>query len=327
MIIAIAGTNGAGKDEAARYLEGKGFSPFSLSDELRELARQRGQEPTREYLQQLGNEVRATFGDAHLTKLVLEHSEGKPHLVISSIRNLGELEPVRTTDGFKLLFIDAPVKLRYERAIARGRVGEGFSLEEFAALEEKELNAGAGKQNLAELREAADAVIDNDGSVEELHRKLGEAIGNLSERHRLSWDEYFMQIAHTVATRSTCDRKYVGAVLVRDRVILSTGYNGSISGTPHCDEVGHMIVGDPPNEHCVRTIHAEINAIAQAARNGVNISGATLYVTCSPCWECFKVLANSGIRRICYGEFYRDERVLEAAAQIGVEMVDLSGAL
>jgi dCMP deaminase len=88
-----------------------------------------------------------------------------------------------------------------------------------------------------------------------------------------------------------------------------------------------MIIGNPPNEHCVRTIHAEINAIAQAARNGVNINGATLYVNASPCWECFKVLANSGIKRICYGELYRDESVLEVAKQIGVEMDNLSSAL
>lgn len=321
MIIAIAGTNGAGKDEAARYLEGKGFAHFSLSAELREIARQRGHEPTREYLQELGNELRAAHGEAYLTKLVLSRAGGSPRLIISSVRNLGELEPVRTTDGFKLLFIDAPVELRFERAKGRGRVGEGLTLEEFTALEEKELHAGAGKQNLAELREAASRVIVNDGTIEQLHRKLDEAVGDLTQRRRLSWDEYFMQIARQVSTRSTCGRKRCGAVLVRDRVILSTGYNGSISGTPHCDDVGHMM----ENGHCVRTIHAEMNAIAQAARNGINISGATLYVTASPCWECFKVLANAGIRRICYGEFYRNEHVLEAAAQIGVEMVDLSG--
>jgi dCMP deaminase len=81
------------------------------------------------------------------------------------------------------------------------------------------------------------------------------------------------------------------------------------------------------NGHCVRTIHAEMNAIAQAARNGVNISGSTLYVTASPCWECFKVLANCGIKRVCFGEFYRNENVLQAADQIGVEMIDLSAGI
>jgi dCMP deaminase len=134
---------------------------------------------------------------------------------------------------------------------------------------------------------------------------------------RASWDEYFMSIAQVVATRSTCPRKYVGAVLVRNRTILSTGYNGSIRGMPHCADVGHMM----EDGHCVATIHAEANAIIQAARNGVMIDGATNYVTASPCWHCFKQLANAGIARIVYGEFYRDQRIFDVARQIGIELV------
>ena len=134
---------------------------------------------------------------------------------------------------------------------------------------------------------------------------------------RASWDEYFMSIAQVVATRSTCPRKYVGAVIVRNRTILSTGYNGSIRGMPHCSDVGHMM----EDGHCVATIHAEANSIIQAARNGVNIDGGTNYVTASPCWNCFKQLANAGIVRICYGEFYRDERIFEIAAKICIELV------
>ena len=111
-----------------------------------------------------------------------------------------------------------------------------------------------------------------------------------------------MDIARQVATRATCDRKHVGAVLVRDRTILSSSYNGSIRGMPHCDEVGHLM----ENGHCVATVHAEANAILQAARNGVRIDGATLYTTASPCWPCFKLVANAGCVRIVYGEFYRD---------------------
>ena len=128
-----------------------------------------------------------------------------------------------------------------------------------------------------------------------------------------------MNIARETATRSTCDRKHVGAVIVRDKTILSTGYNGSVRGMPHCDEVGHTI----ENDHCVATIHAEANAIIQAARNGVNINHAEMYTTASPCWSCFKLIANSGIRRIYYGEFYRDQRSLEMAARAGIDLVDL----
>jgi dCMP deaminase len=133
---------------------------------------------------------------------------------------------------------------------------------------------------------------------------------------RLPWDEYFMKIAEVVASRSTCDRKFVGAVVVRDKTILSTGYNGSIRGLPHCSEVGHMM----ENDHCVATIHAEANAIVQAARNGVMINGATMYVTASPCWTCFKIIANAGLTRICYGEFYRDTRIFDVAGKLGIEL-------
>jgi dCMP deaminase len=128
-----------------------------------------------------------------------------------------------------------------------------------------------------------------------------------------------MDIATQVATRATCDRKHVGAVIVRDRTILSTGYNGSIRGMPHCDEVGHMM----ENGHCVATVHAEANAILQAAKNGVRIDGATLYTTASPCWPCFKLIANAGCVRIVYGEFYRDPRIFEVAGQLKLELVSL----
>jgi len=136
-------------------------------------------------------------------------------------------------------------------------------------------------------------------------------------RPRAAWDEYFMSIAQVVATRSTCPRKYVGSVIVRNKTILSTGYNGSIRGMPHCSDVGHMM----EEGHCVATIHAEANAIIQAAKNGVLIDGGDCYVTASPCWSCFKQLANAGIKRICFGEFYRDNRIFEVAAKIGIELV------
>jgi len=136
---------------------------------------------------------------------------------------------------------------------------------------------------------------------------------------RVSWDRYFMNLALQAATRSTCPRKHVGAVIVRDKSILSTGYNGSIRGAPHCDEVGCLI----ENDHCVRTVHAEANAIVQAARNGVRLEGAGIYVTASPCFGCFKLIVNAGIRTIHYGEFYRDEKVLRFAGELGIRMVHL----
>lgn len=131
-----------------------------------------------------------------------------------------------------------------------------------------------------------------------------------------------MDIARVVATRATCDRKHVGAVLVRGRTILSTGYNGSIRGMPHCSEVGHMM----EDGHCVATLHAEANAILQAACNGTRIEGCDIYTTASPCWPCFKLIGNAGMKRVVFGEFYRDERIFEVAKTLGIELVGLDSA-
>ena len=134
---------------------------------------------------------------------------------------------------------------------------------------------------------------------------------------RVSWKTYFMNIAKEVATRSTCDRKHVGAVIVRDKTILSTGYNGSIKGLKHCGDIGHEMV----DGHCVRTTHAEANAIVQAAKNGVSINGSEIFVTASPCYNCFKLIANSGINKIYYDEFYRDDRIIKYASEANIELI------
>ena len=138
-------------------------------------------------------------------------------------------------------------------------------------------------------------------------------------KNRISWENYFMNIATEVATRSTCDRKHVGAVIVREKTILSTGYNGSIRGLPHCDEAGHEMV----DGHCVRTTHAEANAIVQAAKNGVEINLSEIYVTASPCYSCFKLIANAGIKTIYYKELYRDDRINDRAKEAGINLVNL----
>ncbi|MBU6281409.1 cytidine/deoxycytidylate deaminase family protein [bacterium] len=127
---------------------------------------------------------------------------------------------------------------------------------------------------------------------------------------RLSWDQYFLMITRQVAERSTCTRAKVGAVIVRDRSILATGYNGSPAGMPHCLDVGCLVYkSENPNgevvENCFRTIHAEINAIAQAARNGSAIRDATAYITHSPCIHCLKTLVNTGIRTIYFEKPYK----------------------
>lgn len=133
---------------------------------------------------------------------------------------------------------------------------------------------------------------------------------------RPSWDAYFMGITFAVAQRSTCDRAQVGATIVRDRRILTTGYNGAPRGLPHCSEAGHLLV----NGHCVRTLHAEQNAIIQAALHGISVAGGTIYVTHQPCLTCAKMMINAGIERVLYAGDYPDENAVAFLAEAGVAL-------
>lgn len=135
---------------------------------------------------------------------------------------------------------------------------------------------------------------------------------------RPSWHQYFMQVAKLASTRATCDRKSVGAVLVRDQRIIATGYNGSPPGLAHCDEVGHDLVTTNGRENCVRTIHAEMNALLQAAAYGTPVRGATIYTNTYPCWNCAKALLGAGVVEIIVDDDYNnDERVHAAVKAAG----------
>ena len=141
---------------------------------------------------------------------------------------------------------------------------------------------------------------------------------------RPSWDQYFMDITKLVATRSSCLRRQVGALLVKDRNILATGYNGVPTGISHCESTGCLRkrLGVPSGERheLCRGLHAEQNAIIQAAKHGTNIDGATLYCTTMPCIICTKMLINAGISSVIYGEGYADDLAREMIAESGISV-------
>ena len=144
---------------------------------------------------------------------------------------------------------------------------------------------------------------------------------------RPDWDQYFLEIAHVVKTRSTCIRRQVGAIIVKDYRIISTGYNGAASGAPHCDVAGCLreklgIRSGERHELCV-AIHAEQNAIVQAAKHGTPIDGATLYCTNQPCAICAKMLVNAGIRRIVFNGTYPDEFAEKILKEGNIEICEV----
>lgn len=149
----------------------------------------------------------------------------------------------------------------------------------------------------------------------------------MMQDRRPTWDSYFMQLAHVVSGRSTCLRRQVGAVIVKDNQILSTGYNGSPSGLQHCDKVGclRQILNIPSGERTeiCRAVHAEQNALVQAAKHGVAIMEADLYTTHQPCVLCTKLLINVGIKRVLYHYSYSDQLAADMAKEAGLELIQL----
>lgn len=132
-------------------------------------------------------------------------------------------------------------------------------------------------------------------------------------------DIRFMQVAEVISRDATCPRKHVGAVLVLNKEIISTGYNGSADGMPHCDDDGAGCMME--DGHCVRTIHAEANAILQAGVR--HTAGGTIYTTASPCWPCFNLIMRARLKRVVFHEFYRDQRIFEFASRAGIELLHL----
>ncbi len=141
----------------------------------------------------------------------------------------------------------------------------------------------------------------------------------MAKNKRPSWDEYFLKLAMLASERATCPRMHCGCVLVKDRFVLATGYNGSLPGQPHCEDDGCLIV----DNHCVRTNHAEINAVVQATRHGVNISESTAYITNMSCTTCAKALIASGIKRVVVFSDYHDTLAIQFYNDAGVEIVKM----
>ncbi len=142
---------------------------------------------------------------------------------------------------------------------------------------------------------------------------------------RATWQEYFMNIAKIVSERSTCDRAYVGCVLVNnDNRIVSTGYNGSISGNPQCDEIGHTM----RDGHCIATIHAEMNALLYCAKEGISVKNSVCYVTHFPCLNCTKALIQAGISKIYYETGYRiDEYAVKLLDRNNIEYIQIHSTI
>src|SRR5437773_2860580 len=309
MLIGLTGRNAAGKGEVARYLQKKSFYYYSLSDAIRDEIRSRGEEPTRDRLIIVGNELRQRYGANVLAERTLAKIEDDKHYVIDSIRNPAEVEAFRAAKHFKLIRVEAPQEVRFRRILARRRESDPKTLEEFIELEKREAEGDETSQNLVKVELMADHALMNDGPLERVYPQIDELLLRLlKEIQRPSWDQYFMNIAKVVASRSNCMKRKVAAIIVKDKRVVSTGYNGTPRGTRNCNEGGcprcnNLAVSGTALDECLCS-HGEENAIVQASYHGVSLKDAIIYTTFAPCLMCAKMIINSGIREVVYNMDY-----------------------
>lgn len=310
MIIGLTGTNASGKTTIVEYLVSKNFEYFSLSDILRDELFRSGLKPTRENLIRIGNEIRKKKGASVLADRIKTRLTAK-NTVIDSIRNISEVKSLRQLPNFFLIAVDAPEQVRYQRAISRKRIENMTSLDEFIEMENREKSLHTHHQNISACMEQADFKIYNANDINKLHKDIDKVINQIKKRIRPSWDEYFLKMAFLVAERSTCLRHHVGAIIIKDRHVLTTGYNGAARNIEDCLKLGCLrnqlnIPSGERHEIC-RAIHAEQNAIIQSGVHGANIEGGILYCTHSPCIICAKMIVNSGIKRVVTCGEYPDD--------------------
>jgi len=332
MILGISGLNASGKGEVVEFLRSRSFAAWSLSDILREELAARGGEESRERMIELGRELRREGGPAVLAERLLPRLQADQNCVVDSIRHPAEVQALRQVgNSFRLLWVEADEAERFRRIQARARPGDPQTLSELRRLEGRELASDdPAAQQLLAVHELADDVIQNEGTLDELHEQLQRLLRANLYFERPDWDDYFMNIARVVATRSNCVKRKVAAVITVDRRIIATGYNGTPRGVTNCNEGGcprcnSFAPGGTDLGECLCS-HAEENAIVQSAYHGVTVRAATVYTTFCPCLMCTKMIINAGIAEVVYSSGYPLSDVsLRLLGEAGVKVRRVGG--
>jgi dCMP deaminase len=328
MIIGLTGSMGCGKGEIVKILEKKGFKYVRLSSMVREEAKRRGLPETREMLQDVGNQMRAEGGVGVLAVKALEGISGDT--VIDGIRNPGEIEELKKGEGVHIVGVKVRREILVDRILGRGRDGDAAEREEIFMKLDREWGIGEPEdgQQVGKCMEMVDEMIVNEGSLDELEGTFLSYYNGLFPNPKTmsatealpSKDEYYMGLAASVARRATCLKVQIGAVIIRDDQVVATGYCGAPRGTKSSMEHGFCLrvkLGIPSGhryEMC-RSVHAEQNAIINAARSGTSLLGGDMYIygerredgremkvpdilDAFPCFICKKMLINCGLKRV-----------------------------
>ncbi|MBT4651231.1 AAA family ATPase [Candidatus Woesearchaeota archaeon] len=331
MIIGITGLYASGKDAVAEFLQKMNFYHVSFSDILREELKKKRKRITRDNLIKVGNELRTQYGSDFLSRLALEKVKDGENHVFTSIRNPSEVERLTEREDFILVTVVSPERTRLKRIIKRNRESDPKTLKELRKKESLENSTSPNGQQLENVGKMAKITLNNDSTLEKLEIKTKKLVEDWLfklQDNRPSWDDYFMSIAETVKQRSNCMCPKKGALIVRDRQILSTGYNGTPKGIDHCTDgscqrctsrqLGRVKSG-VYSEPCI-CAHSEENAIVQAAYNGTSTKDAIMYTTFTPCINCAKMVINAGIREVIVKVTYPDDLAIQLLKEANVKL-------
>lgn len=326
MVIGLTGLMGSGKGEAVNILKRLGFRHVILSSLIKEEAARRGAEETRDELVKIGNELRRDGGAGILAKLALEKVlAGGGDWVVDGIRNPAEIRELRKEPTVKIIGLSAKREILVERILSRSRTGDAITCKDILKKLQREKGKGEPKegQQVGKCLKMADKIIKNEGNLKKLEEMLMEYYNSVRSMKRIdmkrpSKDEYYLDLAKTVCRRATCLKVEIGAVIIKDDQVVATGYCGAPRGTKSSLEHGFCLrtkLGIPSGyryEMC-RSVHAEQNAIINAARAGVSLLGGDMYIygkrrnadgtdagplDAFPCFICKKMLINCGLKRV-----------------------------
>jgi len=325
-IIGLAGPMGSGKGELVKILQNEGFEHITLSSMVREEARRLGLSEERAVLQDVGNSLRLEGGAGVLARRAMEkiQSSMHPKWVVDGIRNPAEIDEFKKNDGFYLVGVNANRDLLMRRILSRSREGDEVAPDAVYRKIEREWGVGEPPegQQLGLCMGRVDYMIVNESSLVELQQNFLNYFGQI-RRGRLgasdprpSKDEYYLDLAKSVCRRSTCTKVEIGAVIIRDDQVVATGYCGAPRGTRDSLEHGFCLrkkLGIPSGQRyeMCRSVHAEQNAIINAARSGTSLLGGDMYIygkvhddnevqpiDAFPCFICKKMLLNCGLKRV-----------------------------
>ena len=328
MIIGLTGSLASGKGVVANFLKEKGFVYLSLSDELREIAKEQKVEINRENLQNLGNSMREKNGSGFLAELVVKKILNQEYkkAVVDGIRNPREIEVLRRIKDFFLVAVDAPREIRFQRMLERNRESDPKLWDDFVLVDNRDKGIGELEtgQGVADCIKLSDFTLINSGELEEIKDKVKNLYEEIERKTpRPTWDEYFMSMAYLVASRSKDKSTHVGAVIVGpNNEIKSTGYNSFPRGLN--DDIPER--QEKPEKYFWFE-HAERNAIYNATLIGTSLKGCKMYTNGIPCADCARAIIQSGIKEVVVDQVWdsQNQDIWKEQAEKSLQMFKETG--